>query len=202
VMGSLIKNGDLRPDCNGFVSKRQAKDAFLCKGISGRVVAETTNANFDHLRAAAGCGAACTDSELRMNIFEMSTVSSGDANGRDFVTGAIEHFRSTGIRDSGSGSAGGVQLGAFGLFEGALQGSNTWTLTTALQGVNRWDLDARQPSSFAPPHPRVPASDTNIDQRPVGCGPTDGTPFDEVTVVDASQIAQTCDITDFGRDLV
>lgn len=99
VMSALVKNGHLKPDCEGFVSKRQVREALLRVGISGKVVRETTDGNFDHLQG--------DDDAKRLNLFAMNTIT-GSPVGGNSADGALEHFRSTGIRDTSSGPNAGL----------------------------------------------------------------------------------------------
>ena len=84
-MSALVKNGDLVPDVNGMITKQQTFNAMLNVGISEKAAKETTNGNFDHL----------TGPKL-INVYRMNTIK---AVGRPDLPGALEHFRSTGIRD-------------------------------------------------------------------------------------------------------
>ena len=45
-MGALVKNGDLLPDADLLVAKRQTYEAMLRVGISEKVAHETSEANF------------------------------------------------------------------------------------------------------------------------------------------------------------
>lgn len=93
VMSALVKHGHLQPDCEGFASKRQVREALLRVGVSGRVIRETTNGNFDHLQG--------DDDTKRLNLFAMNTIEGITVGGNG--DGALEHFRSTGIRDTSTG---------------------------------------------------------------------------------------------------
>jgi len=94
VMGALVKNGDLRPDENGFVSKEQVFETFLFVGISASTARQTTEDNFNHLITP-------NQSNPEINIFEMNTiVDDVTAPPRNqSPAGALEHFRSTGVTD-------------------------------------------------------------------------------------------------------
>lgn len=91
VMSALVKRGMLAPDCDGFVSKREVRTALMRFGISGKVTRETTDANFDHLPG--------DDEQKGLNLFAMNTIDNVHSARGD----AIEHFRSTGIRDTWGG---------------------------------------------------------------------------------------------------
>ena len=88
-MSAMVKNGDLVPDAAGMITKQQTFDALLHVGVSRKVTEETTNANFDHLPWWS----------RRLNVFRMNTVNN---HGPSDPPGALEHFRSTGIRDGGN----------------------------------------------------------------------------------------------------
>ena len=88
-MSAMVKNGDLVPDAAGTITKQQTFDALMHVGVSRRVAEETTNANFDHLPWWS----------RRLNVFRMNTVNN---HGPSDPPGALEHFRSTGIRDGGN----------------------------------------------------------------------------------------------------
>ena len=88
VLSALVKNGDLVPDAAGMITKQQTFDALMHVGISRKVATETTDAHFDHL-----------PSPKRLNVFFMNTVNN---QGPADPPGALEHFRSTGIRDGGN----------------------------------------------------------------------------------------------------
>ena len=87
-MSALVKNGDLVPNAAGMITKQQTFDALMHVGISRKVATETTDAHFDHL-----------PSPKRLNVFFMNTVNN---QGPADPPGALEHFRSTGIRDGGN----------------------------------------------------------------------------------------------------
>ena len=84
VMSAVVKNEDLVPDIYGMVSKQETFEALMRVGISEKVARETTDANFDHLQVK------------QINVFRMNTHK---ASGQPDAPGALEHFRSTGIRD-------------------------------------------------------------------------------------------------------
>lgn len=180
VMGALVKNGDLLPDCDGFVSKRQVKDALLCVGISGRVAKATTDANFDHLDGD-------TEEARRLNLYAMSTVAEGDHEGESPPDGAVEHFRSTGIRDVGDKSGGTIQPDPTAFESLRLlapptgEGGKFWTLADALNGAALWDVDTKQ----VHPNGGRPSSDTNAMERPHECMASD-TMSGNTTVLDAT----------------
>ena len=89
IMSAMVKQGDLVPDAAGMITKQQTLDALLHVGVSRRVAEATTNDNFDHLPWWS----------RRLNVFQMNTVNN---HGPSDPPGALEHFRSTGIRDGGN----------------------------------------------------------------------------------------------------
>ena len=94
MMGTLVKNHDLVPDAWGMVSKAQTVKAMLNVGLSLWVTEITTADNFDHLNG--------TDDQKKLNIFAMNAIDA-DPNKIDHGALAVEHFRSTGIRDNKNG---------------------------------------------------------------------------------------------------
>eukprot|EP00798_Chlamydomonas_sp_ICE-L_P026679 gene26679-biopygen3962 len=83
VMAALVKNKHLVPTLAGEVTKAQTVAALRAVGISEGIFAITSNSNFDHL-----------PEPKVLNLFKMNVIGGGDP------VGAVEHFRSTGIRDA------------------------------------------------------------------------------------------------------
>jgi len=158
-MSALVKNGDLLPDSAGRISKQQTFDALLRVGISTKVATETTDANFDHLVVK------------ELNVYRMNTAGGSDP------TGPLEHFRSTGIRDSSV-----VSRGRYGPFDNCRRYDGdhaTFSRTDVVECANLiWDHD---PTSgifdFRSLPARLPSNDVLEAKRPVvdghTCGPTD-----------------------------
>jgi len=128
-MSALIKHRDLVVDCDGFVSKRQVREALLRIGISGKVVRETTDANFDHLSG--------DDDSKRLNLFAMNTIRPPTLHGGSPTDGAVEHFRSTGIRDGLNGP----DAERYALFDSKRQRPDVWTQFDVSRAIATFDVD-------------------------------------------------------------
>jgi len=134
-MLALVKNCDLTPDAEGFVTKEQVATAMRKIGISEGAIKGTTNANFDHL-----------PEPKRINLFEMNTIRQKYGkkernvkwDGEKIPTGAIEHFRSTGIRDKNiaNNRVDHAKLNQF------LGGRQKFTLLDTLEATNGFDVDS------------------------------------------------------------
>lgn len=199
VMGALVKQGDLRPDCYGRVSKKQVKDAMLCTGISPNVVQKSSDSNFNHLCPRksevgrsnyANAKHDCTgvdETTLVLNLYEMSTVTESQVGGGNEAEerNAVEHFRSTGFRDRGDKDLGGdieiapKSLGYETRFE-ASTSATEWTLQTVLDATALYDTDT--PTSleglvneqvYIDSMGGTKSSDTNGMFRPQYCGADD-----------------------------
>jgi len=170
VMSALVKNHDLLPDCEGFVSKSQVRDAMLRIGISGKVVRETSDANFDHLPG--------NDDEKRLNLFAMNTISDApDPVGGHGANGGIEHFRSTGIRDTDDGPDSTLYT-IFDSFKRRVSDLSTslgyFTQLEVSRAIAAFDVDPEQTNLYG--NAGVSSNDVNEDhpaRKERGCGPAD-----------------------------
>lgn len=162
-MSALVKRRILLTDCDGFVSKREVRTALMRLGISGKVARETTDGNFDHLPG--------DDDAKRLNLFAMNTISGG--TGGDAPGGAIEHFRSTGIRDT----ADGPDAARYALFVAhAASGTGPFakgyfTQTDVSRAIATFDVDAPHPNVYGE---LVHSNDVNTDhpkRRDGACAP-------------------------------
>ena len=127
MISALVKHHDLIVDCDGFASKRQVREALLRIGISGKAVRETTDANFDHLPG--------DDDEKRLNLFAMNTIRT--LHGGSPKDGAVEHFRSTGIRDGPDGP----DAERYALFDAKRQSRGVWTQFDVSRAIAAFDVD-------------------------------------------------------------
>lgn len=202
VMGALVKQGDLHPDCYGRVSKKQVKDAMLCTGISPDVVQKSSDANFNHLcprkkevgktdydTAKHDC-TGVDETTLKLNLYEMSTITEGQVGGGNEAEerNAVEHFRSTGFRDRGDGP-GALALASKEIipmskgYETRFETSTSateWTLQSVLDATALYDTDTpmsevalSNEQSFIENEGGRKSSDTNGWFRPYNCGPDD-----------------------------
>lgn len=166
-MSALVKNRDLLPDCDGFVSKQQVREALLRVGISGKVVRETTDGNFDHLPG--------DDSQKRLNLFGMNTIAGRNVGGEE-GDGPREHFRSTGIRDTASGtdadSEGAARFEHFNAHRRVA--TDDWTQLEISKAIAAFDVDPGETNIWGTPG--VASNDVNEDhpaRATQGCGPAD-----------------------------
>lgn len=155
VMSALVKHRDLIVDCDGFASKRRVREALLRIGISGKVVRETTDANFDHLPG--------DDDQKRLNLFAMNTIRT--LHGGSPTDGAVEHFRSTGIRDGPNGP----DAQRYALFDAKRQSRGVWTQFDVSRAIAAFDVDPGHLNIYGE---NVTSNDVNDDHaaRPT-CAP-------------------------------
>lgn len=156
-----MKHGHLTPDCQGFASKRQVRESLLRIGISGKVIRETTDGNFDHLKG--------DDDTKRLNLFAMNTIA-GSPVGGNSDDGALEHFRSTGIRDTPNGP----NPGLYEHFHARRRvTSDDFTQFDVSRAIAAFDVDAGFLNIYGEP---VSSNDVNQDHsaRAQGqCAPAD-----------------------------
>jgi len=132
---------------------------MLRVGISGKVVKATIKGNFQHLSP--------DDDDARLNLFEMDTVRNGSVGG-DSAAGAIEHFRSTGIRDVVPDE------GRYEKFESFQRpGTLDFTQIEVSRAIAAFDVDPGHRNIYGL---SLSSNDVNADhparaQR--GCGPAD-----------------------------
>lgn len=155
-MGALVKNGDLVPDCEGRVTKQQTKAAMLRVGLTTAVTVETTDGNFDHAHLLEG---------KFINLFEMN--AKPDSSGKvEPVGGALEHFRSTGIRDTDVPDE--IKMNSF---EHACATGEFFNQNGVKCGAMLWDMDPGHRVDMV----QTPFTSNDIFEqaRPTGCNPND-----------------------------
>jgi hypothetical protein len=156
IVGMLVKNGGLVPDANGMINRQQTVDAFMAAGFPAHIVTPTTNGNFQSI--------ACPSCPLLINPFEMNTITTPfGVNPPSVSNEAQEHFRSTGIRDTTSGTP---NVPKFNAVETSCLGTRSqWTRADVDCFTAFWDRN--------PGCPGPSSNDVNTDKTHPNCNACD-----------------------------